>query len=393
MSSVRLDGAPRSGEWVPGVLSVVLAFLVGGVPGALIVLTAVIDTGTRRMTMPAVTAVALLALAAVATVVEAPLSASAIGLDFALRRPVASAAARLAGVATVVALLYGAYEERLRPVGAAHRPRRHRRLADASRRAALAASAGRLRPAVLAAVFALGASAVWPPPPLPASTALAVASMRAGEAGAAGTPPMTPWVALFFPGEVAWASILVRALLVLVTIRVAERAAGRDAACWAGAIVAVAGAAAGAGLAEALTALLVVAAVARLWPAPASPLQAFVAGMCLAAAVLTRPEAFVVLLATCAWLLRGRDQWGARPPAAFVLAATVLLWPWFSALQERFGTLWVDPTSDLSSSPRWWAPVVLAFLAAAAIARLVGLRPPAAGLGLVEPGPKRGSRR
>ncbi|MBW3641304.1 MAG: hypothetical protein KY447_00155 [Actinobacteria bacterium] len=393
MSSVRLDGAPRSGEWVPGVLSVVLAFLIGGVPGALIVLTAVIDTGTRRMTMPAVTAVALLALAAVATVVEAPLSASTIGLDFALKRPVASAAARLAGVAAVVALLYAASEERLRRVGAAHPPRQHRRLPDSSSRAALAASAGRLRPAVLAAVFALGASAVWPPPPLPARTALAVASMRAGEAGAAGTPPMTPWVALFFPGEVAWASILVGALLVLATMRVAERAAGRVAACWAGAIVAVAGAAAGAGLAEALTALLVVTALARLWPAPASALRAFVAGMCLAGAVLTRPEALVVLLATCAWLLRGRDQWGARPPAAFVLAATVLLWPWFSGLQERVGTWWVDPTSDLSTSPRWWAPVVVAFVAAAAVARLGGLRPPAAALGLVELGPKGGPRR
>lgn len=365
-------------RWAPGVLSVVLAFLVGGVPGLLIVLTVVIDPGTRRTVMPVVSAVALLSIAAVATVVEGSLSTSPVDLEYALQRPVAAAAARFAGVAAIVALIYSFADERARNASVEQSRRGERWRWDAQRPRVTAQVRRRLRPVVLAGALVIGVSVASEPPALSVGAAKVVASLRAGGPYVpAETPPMVPVVALFVPGGERWATVVVRALLVVAVMCLGNRIIGRSGAASAGVAVAGAMVLGGIGLADSLTALFVVTGLRWAWPADLTNRRAVVAGLCLAGAISTRPEAVVVLLATCAWLVGRRGRRRSGPTVVLLLTTTMGLWPWFTWLRAGVGTVPIDVPAALVTSPRWWVPLVVATAAGMVAGRPGVIAPPA----------------
>lgn len=90
-----------------------LGFLIAGWPGAMVAGGGLLVTprasGSKA---PATAAAAFLALAALATVLEAPVGTANVNLAYALARPLADAAGRMAALLTLVAIASAAAGER-----------------------------------------------------------------------------------------------------------------------------------------------------------------------------------------------------------------------------------------------------------------------------------------
>ncbi len=348
---------------VVAVAAVIAAFMIGGVPGAFIVLVAAIDVGAERSRLPVGVALALLMVAALATVLEAPLLPSIVGLDFALDRPVASAAGLFAGVAALVAVLFAAVEERSpRIIGNGARPL-HRPLADV-----LPAPAAAL-PAAAAAALVAVCSALRPGPALPTTMAMSVANLRAGVVDElAAVAPLPPLAIVVLPGDASWATVIVRTLAVMAALRLVGRVAGTRVTVAAGLVVTAVISLSGAGMAETLALLWVAVAVLWAWPAEVTPVRAAFAGLFLAAAALSRADAILVLpvVAGCLVVGAGRRRGSAL---SLVVTTSVVVTLFLLGLQRRLGTWWAHAGSDVATSWRWWAPLLAAVLLGALLSR------------------------
>lgn len=107
--------------------AVAFGYLVAGREGAAVALMAA-SVGLRRPRLIALAAVCLLAVAAAATVAEAPLDRTRIS-TFSTDRDLAAEGGRLAGVVTLSAVLSMARRERaFRPGGPSHAGRRRERM-------------------------------------------------------------------------------------------------------------------------------------------------------------------------------------------------------------------------------------------------------------------------
>ncbi len=349
---------------VVAVAAVIAAFMIGGVPGAFIVLVAAIDVGAERSRLPVGVALALLVVAALATVLEAPLLPSIVGLDFALDRPVASTAGLFAGVAALVAVLFAAVEERSPRIGNGARPL-HRPLADVLPAPAPAAAL----PAAAAAALVAVCSALRPGPALPTTMAMSVANLRAGVVDElAAVAPLPPLAIVVLPGDASWATVIVRTLAVMAALRLVGRVAGTRVTVAAGLVVAAVISLSDAGMAETLALLWVTVAVLWAWPAEVTPVRAAFAGLFLAAAALSRADAILVLpvVAGCLVVGAGRRRGSAL---SLVVATSVVVTLFLLGLHRRLGTWWAHPGSDVATSWRWWAPLLAAVLLGALLSR------------------------
>lgn len=355
----------------PAVVAVVAAMMIGGIPGAVIVLVAAIDAGTERSRLPGAIALALLLAAALATVLEAPLSPWTVGLDFALDRPVASTAGMFVGVAAVVSLLLAAVEERSPPV-IVKRPRRPRRSLLGM---VLPHAAAALPGAVAGTVVGI-CSALWPGSALPPALAMSVANLRGGTLDDLATAaPLAPLAIVVLPGDGRWATVIVRTLAVLAVLRLVGRFTRTPLPISAGLAVATVVSLFDEGIAGTLALLLVSVAALWAWPTAVTPLRAGVAGLFLAAAALSRAEAILVLpiLAACLVRKSGRRRGSALSLVAATSAAVSLS---LVGLDGRIGRWWAG--AYMATSWRWWAPLLAAVLVGAVLSRAgLGQRMPA----------------
>jgi len=100
-------------------------------------------------------------------------------------------------------------------------------------------------------------------------------------------------------------------------------------------------------LPEALCALFVTLALVFAMPARITRARAVLAGACLGAAALARPEAIVVIPVVVVWLLANLGGRVLGRVALVVMACVALLAPWQVRVHETFGT-WA-PTTGLGA--------------------------------------------
>jgi hypothetical protein len=90
--------------------AVAAGFVILGVPGAVVAGAAAVAARRGTPDVPLAGAVVLLAVAALATVLEAPVTSSAIRPVFALERPIATWAAGLAAVLALIGIAWAAFD-------------------------------------------------------------------------------------------------------------------------------------------------------------------------------------------------------------------------------------------------------------------------------------------
>lgn len=356
------------------VTTVILAVLLGGVPGALIVLTAAIETQGGRRRAPAATALGLLALAALATVWGAPLTRGSVNLDYALDRPVAAAAGRLAGVAMLVAVAVAAAAERVPVLATATTAPPSRnvwtgllkervRLWNGGAALATVASAARAGlPYLIPAAVVVAAVALRGPLPLEPPEARLAHNVEMGQGYLAPeVAPLGPLVAVAVPVSAEVALLAVTVLTVVAAVGLARRLGVRSrAATGAGVAAAVVTGAAGQGLTEALATLLVTTGLVWVSPARISNGRAAMAGLCLGGAALARPQALLVVVAATVWLVADLDDWRrvTVPSALMAGSSLVVLWPWLRWLHLSGDLGWSILAGDPGGTARWAAPVL-----------------------------------
>jgi 4-amino-4-deoxy-L-arabinose transferase-like glycosyltransferase len=222
----------------------------------------------------------------------------------------------------------------------------------------------RLRPAVTAAeaagglvvaTVAVAVRVIWAPPALPPGYAAIVDSIsrgsgfRAGHLGPATAvhPPLAPFLAALVPGGPRVLAIAAGLAALLAVVVLANRLFGREVAWVVAAVMAVAPAAWGQQLPEALATALVM--VGLVLVDPTQPIgRPVLAGFVLGCAVLTRPEAAVVVLVAAVWvvLVRRTDRW--RVVAVLLVVAAVVVTPWELRMHRDFGT-W-RPATNLGAT-------------------------------------------
>ncbi|MDP8927603.1 MAG: hypothetical protein M3O70_03250 [Actinomycetota bacterium] len=340
-------------------------FLVGGPLGAIIGVAAVIalPSGTGSL-LPGLAGGAALVVAALATVLEAPLGPAFVGMAYAAERPVANAAARLAALAAFIAVAMAAVTERSK-VSMTARPAAPQARVDLRD---LPRSGRGLLPYLPALLLTAAEFAVSSGAPIAGAPALLAENLRAGLGytigggelrAPAAVPPLEPVVAAFSPFSPALAALVIACLTVVTLTRLGQRSGGPRAAMIVGVVGALLPAVTGHRIADGLTVLFVSAALLRAWPADVDRSRAGVAGLLLAGAALARADAIIVIPLVAVWLGWSLGRRAAGPLVALVLAAAATLAPWHLWLYERVGTWWPAAAIDL----RPWVALTLPFAA------------------------------
>lgn len=348
-------------------------FLIGGLLGLVVVIAALLgmskSTGPRQA---AAAACGFLALAALATILEAPLGGQDLSLGYATSRPVAAAAARLAGLALLVAILASAREERSPfPLGS---PASRSRRLDVRARRLIAAASPALPYAAAVTLVAAVRGMTAPGSLSPASASLAQ-NLQDGLGYAVGTgerlpsaiQPLGPMVAAFAPFSVGAAALVANCVTVLAAMRLGRRLAGRRAAAAVGLLTAPLMVVASPRLDHALAAALVGAGLVLAWPTDLTFRRAAGAGLCLGGAGLARPEAIVVVLLVAPWAAAVLGRRAMRPMLCLVGAVIVVTTPWLVWLHQRSDEWLPGATVRLAAWPAWLLPLVVACVLALAL--------------------------
>jgi hypothetical protein len=341
---------------------VVAGWLVNGSDGAMVAPAVIVAAWTWRSagSRPiALVAAALLAAAAVATVVEVTPSRQRIIVGFARQRPVAAAMAAMAGTLWVVAVLVAGYVER------AHRPAAVRPLAewpagltrlwerrvdgwsavrdDAQGRARelVGARSAWFRAGVWAALGTVAAAirlAVGPSS-VPADVAAIVANLRYGttygsrpfwDGPTADVAPLTPVLLAFGPFGTRLLLVLAGVVTAGIAARLAGRQVGRSGARWTFAVAAVFPPLWDQPLPMVLGGLCVVGAVGLADPDRLDGRRAALAGVAAAMASLAAPDAVVALPVLAFWVLRRGDVTRRKAVAALTASWALVLIPWWA---------------------------------------------------------------
>jgi hypothetical protein len=345
-------------------------FLIGGLLGLVVVIAALLgmskSTGPRQA---AAAACGFLVLAALATILEAPLGGQDLSLGYATSRPVAAAAARLAGLALLVAILASAREERS-PFALDSPAPRSPSLEVRARR--LIASASPALPYAAAVALAAAVRGLTGPGSLSPASVSPVENLQAGLGYAVGTgerlpsaiQPLGPMVAAFAPFSVGAAALVASCLAVLAAMRLGRRLAGRRAAAAVGLLTAPLMVVASPRLDHALAAALVGAGLVLAWPTDLTFQRAVGAGLCLAGAGLARPEAILVVPLVALWAAAVLGRRAMRSMLFLVGAVIVATTPWLVWLQQRFDEWLPGAAVRLAAWPAWLLPFVVACLLA-----------------------------
>jgi 4-amino-4-deoxy-L-arabinose transferase-like glycosyltransferase len=160
-------------------------------------------------------------------------------------------------------------------------------------------------------------------------------------------PPLAPFLAALLPGGPRAIEIAAGLAALLAVVVLSHRLFGREVAWVVAAVMAVAPAAWGQQLPEALAAALVM--VALVLVDPSQPIgRPVLAGFVLGCAVLTRPEAAAVVVVAALWLLLVRRAGGWRMAAVLVIVAAAVVAPWELRMHRDFGT-W-RPATNLGAT-------------------------------------------
>ncbi|MEY2568963.1 MAG: hypothetical protein QOE35_3492 [Actinomycetota bacterium] len=322
-------------------LLVLVAFVIGGLFGASVMVAAAVAdrrTADSGPTVAGLTAVVLLALAGVFSVLGGTPKASELTPAFASDRGLAAAAALGAGMSALYALVGFALAER----------ERHQPLVSSIDRRSLSRVVVAGVGGISLLSLAIAVRAALAPAPLRVDFAQLVINLRLGDGYTRGVapaldatalhPPLAPLVAAILPGVVSNVHVLVSALVVLATAGLGARLGGVRGAVGAGLVAAVLPSMWGQQLPEALAALGVTCGVLFAWPDRISAPSAALSGACLALGALSRPEAGLALPVVVVWIAM-RSKWNAAPVVACALAAAALMGPWMFWTHDRFGTL------------------------------------------------------
>ena len=322
---------------------VVVAFVIGGVLGALVAVAAVWSTRHRGALSPAAVALVLLALAAVLTVAPGLPDDAELAPSFARDREPAGVAALAAGVCAVVALGTAVIEERHAT------PRRRRRVGTEELRRLVTTAA----PVAGIAAGALVVRLALAPEALRPEYDDLVASLRRGRGYPTGVYPPLPALLVAALPELSRVLLAITSTATVVASAVlGQRLSGRRGANCCGLLAAVAPWLWGQQLPEALAGFAVVLAVVLAWPATASPATASpataaVAGACLGAATLARADALLALPLVLVWIAFSRPR-PLRHVVPCAATAAVVIGPWLLTVHRRFGS-WM-PSTDLGAS-------------------------------------------
>ena len=333
-----------AGRGLPRVLGAALmGFLLAGALGAVVAVIAVLALRREPRWVLGAALVGVLALAAIATVVEHPLTRAALSLRFASERPLAAALGSAAGVLLALTIAQLAVQERAPSPRADiddDQPHDGRPRPDA---AVVAVGVAAL------VVRVLGAPEAMPPGYDTLVTSLRGANGYRGTAGfTAVRPPLPAVIAAFAPGPERLALVIVSLTTVLVVMRIAHRIGGRPASIAAGVVAAVLPSMWGQQLPEALAACFVAGTIALAWPDVLTPSRAAAAGVCAAAATLSRPEALLVVPVVLAWIAVARRRGLLPRAAALVGVAAAVVLPWQVQVHSHFDT-WL-PSTNLGAS-------------------------------------------
>lgn len=372
--------------------------LLGGLSGTVIALIGVAAT-FRRSTVPVtLSAVLLLIGAAVATLVEAPVTPSALSSGFAQERSVASACATAAGIlvlVTAVTLLLRTAPSLSTP-GAAVLPETPpgAPVPDEGPAAGAVPRATRLRalavPAALAVAVGLALLATAPSPPeatrqVADSVALGTGWGRSveGQIIIDGTEPPVPVIlTAVAPGGPRWWTALAGLAAMAGVGSVVVRRGGRRAALIAAGLTGLGLVVVRADLAAAAAAALVVATLALGEPEGRTLPRAALAGVAFGALCLCLPVAVFLLplLAAGLALHPSTGEVTVSDGLAGVAAALLVFAPWQRWVLERFTTM--SPAAELAFPLSVMAaaalPVLVVGLAILAARRRTG--PPGAAL-------------
>lgn len=341
---------------------VLVGWLVNGSDGAIVAPAVIVAAWTWRSTGSrpiALVAAALLATAAVATVVEVTPSSERIMVGFARQRPVAAAMAAMAGTLWVVAIIVAGYVERAhRPAGV--RPlvewpsrltrlwerraggwsglrdelqRRGREIAVA-RQTSFRAGVW-VASAMVAAAVRLAAG----PSSVPADVAAVVANLRYGttygsrpfwDGPTAEVAPLTPVLLAFGPFGTRLLLLLAGVVTAGVAAHLAGRQVGRAGARWTFAAAAVFPSLWDQPLPMVLGGLCTLGAVALVDPDRLDGRRAALAGMAAALASLAAPDAVVALPVLAFWVLRRGDVNRRKAVAAMTASWALVVIPWWA---------------------------------------------------------------
>ncbi len=323
--------------------------LLGGWPGFVIgVATAAVlevlgPDAPRRL---AVAAAALLAGAAVMTLLEGGTAITDLNLRFPRERPVANTLA-LAATILVVAILFAdvSSERAMSPSP----PREH----------PTALRSPRWRPPGVRPWFTVGILAVLVrvacvPDRLPPGYVSLADNLALGRGyllglGSDARPtgiltPLTPLIIAFAPGGPRMVLIAVSTSTVVMTGLLATRLFDRRIGVTAAVVAAMLPSLWGQQLPEALAALAVVVALLLADPYRTSPWRLILAGSAIGVGMLARPEVVLVVPLVICWWMAARDH----PPWRYLLAASAILvlvlQPWVGYLHGTFDR-WTLSTS------------------------------------------------
>jgi len=341
-----------------------VGYAVAGLTGALVAGAAVIAgllPAERPGRSVALGAVVLLAAAAVATILEAPIDGASVSLSFPLEREYAADLGAAAGILLLAAVVTSALAER------AEAPAASTSASGGSSPPARALGGWGREALVLVGAFLLRVFAA--PAAVPDALGPLIDGVRSGDGlRVVGTDLLAPvpvLLAAFGPGGGRAAAVVAGTAAVGLAMALARRSAppGVDpdrVAILAGAVAAALPAVWGVGGPEALASAGVVGAVLLARPSLIDPGRAAGAGLLAGLAALARPDALVVLPVLVAWVLvAGRPTRRARRSLAWLGgAAAAVLVPWLLWAHGDTGR-WLIAAS-LGPAPDRWGPIGVA---------------------------------
>lgn len=371
---------PIGGFAARAVALLVVGYLLGGLLGAAAVAVGVASTYRRSAGIVAGGAAAMLVVAALATVIEAPVDADALRSRFATDRPVAAAAGLIAALFALTSVVTQAARERSGPV---RRPVQARGAGSGTPRKARMGDAVRTRPAMalglsLAALAGVVLLLVAPGPP--EATRAVAQSVRSGVGWGPlvrgtvqvdGTQPPVPVIvsAVAPGGPRVWTALAGAAAVALVATFV-SRHRGRASTLVAAGATAVGLVAGRADLAGTSGAALVAGALLLGDPEGRTAARAAAAGALMGGACLCLPVLVVLLpvVVVAVAFSPGRPVRVAHAVAA-AAALVVTFAPWARWVRDRFSTWAPAARIEVPASTALAVAVPLLAAGAALLAR------------------------
>jgi hypothetical protein len=348
-----------------GAASVAIAFLFAGVPGILVAGAALVALRRGLGWLAPAGAVVMLVCAAIATVLENSIGTQDVDLNFAIKRPIASAAGGLAAVFTVVAIALAAASERSEV--------RSSQPAQRSRSTSIVQHARDLAPFLVAATLSTVVCLASSPTALSANDRAIVSNLQAGLGFTTGGRghithptgrlPLGPLLGTLLPIDIRLFRVLAAVAASVLVVSCAIHLLGKVAGFPAAIVSALLPTTWMLDLPTAVAVTVATTAGIVAWRHTRQPTgwHAVSIGLLVGLAVLGCPPAAVtglIVVASIWWVRFGVSVAALYGTAACTTALLVVL-PWLRWLHAYSGS-WAPPAPAI-----WW--VVVAVVAVVAV--------------------------